>query len=107
VRGVFAEITTPISSGFDWVRRGSGASPAAISELFRRARRECAAEEAARDQRRADRAGATLNQENRRLREMLKLRDVTTDAVVAARLVNSSRRARGAMPRSTRDPGRA
>jgi rod shape-determining protein MreC len=90
VRGVFAEITTPIASGFHWVRRGLGGIPDGIGSYFavhgENARLK---KQLAHDALTVARA-QTLEQENRRLREMVKLRDVTTDAIVAARLVNSS-----------------
>lgn len=90
VRSLFAEVTTPISSAFAWVRRSITGLPGDISAHFgvleENARlRKQIADEATLVQR-----ARTLNQENRRLREMLKLRDATPDAVVAARLVNSS-----------------
>jgi rod shape-determining protein MreC len=90
VRGVFSEITTPISSGLDWVRRSLGGIPGGIGSYFNvhgenaRLKKQLAYD--ALTVRRAQ----TLEQENRRLRELVKLRDVTTDAIVAARLVNSS-----------------
>ncbi|MCX8478041.1 MAG: rod shape-determining protein MreC [Sphingomonas sp.] len=90
VRGVFAEITTPIASGFHWVRDGLGSIPAGIGSYF-----NVHGENARLKKKLADDAltvarAQTLEQENRRLRELVKLRDVTTDAIVAARLVNSS-----------------
>lgn len=90
VRGVFAEITTPISSGLDWVRSGLGSIPEGIGTHFQvrtenaRLKRQIAAEALLVQRAR------TLDQENRRLRAMVKLRDVTTDAIVVARLVNST-----------------
>ena len=90
VRGVFAEVTTPIASGFQWVRRSVGGIPGGIGSYFAvhgenaRLRKQIA-----RDALTVTRA-QTLEQENRRLRDLVKLRDVTTDAIVAARLVNSS-----------------
>lgn len=90
VRGFFAEITTPISSGLDWVRRGVTGVPASISEHWDvKAENDRLKKELDVNKTLINRA-RTLNQENRRLREMLKLRDATTDAVVAARLVNST-----------------
>jgi rod shape-determining protein MreC len=90
VRGVFAEITTPIASGLNWVRRGLGGIPDGIGSYF-----AVHGENARLKKQRAHDAltvarAQTLEQENRRLREMVKLRDVTTDAIIAARLVNSS-----------------
>ena len=90
VRGVFAEVTTPISSAMAWVVRSVAGTPQALGNHFNavgeneRLRKQLADNEALVGRARS------LSQENRRLRAMLQLRDVTTDAVVAARLVNSS-----------------
>jgi rod shape-determining protein MreC len=90
VRGFFGEITTPISSALDWVRRGVAGTPGAVSEHWNvKAENDRLKKQLETNETLISRA-RTLNQENRRLREMLKLRDATTDAVVAARLVNSS-----------------
>jgi rod shape-determining protein MreC len=90
VRGFFAEITTPISSGLDWIKRSVAGTPAGISEHWNvKAENDRLKKQLADNETLVTRA-RTLNQENRRLRAMLKLREVTTDAVVAARLVNSS-----------------
>jgi len=90
VRGFFAEITTPISSAFDWVRRSVAGAPGAISEHWDvKAENDRLKKQLETNETLVSRA-RTLNQENRRLREMLKLRDATTDAVVAARLVSST-----------------
>jgi len=90
VRAVLSEITTPVASGFHWIRRGLGSIPDGIGSYF-----AVHGENARLKKRLANDAvtvarAQTLEQENRRLREMVKLRDVTTDAIVAARLVNSS-----------------
>jgi len=90
VRGFFAEITTPVSSGLDWIKRSVAGTPAGISEHW-----DVKAENDRLKKQIADNAilverARTLNQENRRLRAMLDLRDVSIDAVVAARLVNST-----------------
>ncbi|RYY23113.1 MAG: rod shape-determining protein MreC [Sphingomonadales bacterium] len=90
VRGFFAEITTPISSALAWVRGGITGAPEGISGYVNaRAENEKLKKQLADNETLVARARA-LNQENRRLREMLQLRDVTTDAVVIARLVASS-----------------
>lgn len=90
VRSFFAEIVTPIGSGLDWTRRGVSSVPGGIAGYF-----GVRAENAAlRAQVEADRAlveqARAITNENRRLRAMLRLRDRTTNAVVAARLVYSS-----------------
>lgn len=90
VRGFFGEITTPISSGLDWVRRSIADTPAGISEHWNvKADNDRLKKELADNETLVNRA-RTLNQENHRLRAMLALRDVTPTGVVAARLVNSS-----------------
>ncbi|MCW3848835.1 rod shape-determining protein MreC [Sphingomonas sp. LB-2] len=90
VRGFFAEITTPVSSGLDWIKRSIAGTPAGIAEHWDvKAENDRLKKELADNNTLVERA-RTLNQENRRLRAMLKLRDATTDSVVAARLVNSS-----------------
>jgi rod shape-determining protein MreC len=90
VRSFFGEITTPISSALDWVRRSVAGTPGAISDHWDvKAENDRLKKQIETNETLITRA-RTLNQENRRLRDMLKLRDATTDAVVAARLVNSS-----------------
>jgi rod shape-determining protein MreC len=90
VRGFFSEITTPISSGLDWVKRSVAGTPGSISEHWNvKAENDRLKKELA-DNRTLVARARTLNQENRRLRAMLNLRDASTDGVVAARLVNST-----------------
>jgi rod shape-determining protein MreC len=90
VRSAFAEVTTPISSAMAWVVRSVAGTPQAVGNHFNavgeneKLRKQLADNEALVGRARS------LSQENRRLRAMLQLRDVTPDAVVAARLVNSS-----------------
>jgi rod shape-determining protein MreC len=90
VTGFFAEITTPISSGLDWVKRSIAGTPAGISEHWNVKAENDRLKKQIEDNEILVTRARTLNQENRRLREMLKLRDVMADAIVAARLVNSS-----------------
>lgn len=90
VRGMFAEVTTPVASGFHWVRRGLGSIPAGIGSYFNVHGENARLKKQIADEALAVSRAQTLDQENRRLRELVKLRDVTTDAIVAARLVNSS-----------------
>lgn len=90
VRGFFSELTTPVASAFAWMRGGIAGAPEGISGYVNaRAENERLKKQLADNETLVARA-RTLNQENRRLREMLQLRDVTTDAVVIARLVASS-----------------
>lgn len=90
VRRTVAEVTTPISSGLAWAWGGIAGVPQGIGSYLN-VRTENAR---LKQQLEADRhlvvRAQTLTQENQRLRAMLKLRDVATDAVVIARLVNST-----------------
>ncbi|NIJ20202.1 rod shape-determining protein MreC [Sphingomonas naasensis] len=90
VRSVFAEVTTPVASGLDWVRRSLGSIPAGIGSYFAVHGENARLKKQIADDAIAVSRAQTLDQENRRLRALVKLRDVTTDAIVAARLVNSS-----------------
>lgn len=90
VRGVFAEVTTPVASGLDWVRRSIGGIPGGIGSYFNVHGENARLKKQLADDALTVSRAQTLEQENRRLRELVKLRDVTTDAIVAARLVNSS-----------------
>ncbi|HEX8301011.1 rod shape-determining protein MreC [Sphingomonas sp.] len=90
VRGFFAEVTTPVASAFAWMRGGVAGAPGWIASHGNvRAENERLKKQLADNETLVARA-RTLNQENRRLRGLLQLRDVTTDAVVIARLVASS-----------------
>ena len=90
VRGFFSEITTPIASAFAWVRGGVAGAPEGVSSYVNvRAENDRLRKQLADNETLVSRA-RTLTQENRRLREMLQLRDVTTDGVIIARLVASS-----------------
>lgn len=90
VYGFFSDVTTPAASALSWVRRSVTGVPGGISDHFgvvgenRRLRQEIANQEILVERAR------TLNQENRRLRALLHLRDATSDSVVAARLVSST-----------------
>ncbi len=90
LRGAFAELVTPIASGLDWTRRTVSGVPDGIGSYFgvrgenQQLRGEVEANRKLVEQARA------ITLENRRLRQLLKLRDRVTDPVVAARLVYSS-----------------
>jgi rod shape-determining protein MreC len=105
VRGFFSEITTPVASAFTWVRTSVAGVPEGVSSYVNVRGENARLKKQIADNDLLVERARTLNQENRHLREMLKLHDVSTDAVVVAR------RARwavpGAMPRSTRAAGRA
>lgn len=90
VRGFFSEITTPVASAFTWARTSVAGVPDGVSSYWNvRGENARLKKQITDDQLLVSRA-RTLNQENRHLRDMLKLRDVSTDAVVVARLVASS-----------------
>ncbi|MGK6355351.1 rod shape-determining protein MreC [Sphingomonas sp. DT-207] len=90
VRRTVAEVTTPISSGLAWAWDGIAGVPQGIgSYLNVRTENARLKQQLEADKHLVVRA-QTLTQENQRLRAMLKLRDVATDAVVIARLVNST-----------------
>ncbi|GAA0742082.1 rod shape-determining protein MreC [Sphingomonas sp. ABOLD] len=90
LRSTVAEVTTPVSSGLDTVRRGVGSVPTAIGSYFgvrgenARLKRQIEAEHAALQR------ALGLERENQRLRQLLKVRDATPETIVVARLVNSS-----------------
>jgi rod shape-determining protein MreC len=90
LRSTVAEVTTPVSSGLDTVRRGVGSVPTAIGSYFgvrgenARLKRQIEAEHAALQR------ALGLERENQRLRQLVKARDATPETIVVARLVNSS-----------------
>lgn len=90
LRSTVAEVTTPVSSGLDTVRRGVGSVPTAIGSYFgvrgenARLKRQIDAEHAALQR------ALGLERENQRLRQLLKVRDATPETIVVARLVSSS-----------------
>lgn len=90
LRSTLAEITTPVSSGFAWVRNGIAGVPGGIASYFGvRAENARLKAKVATDEKLVMDA-RTLTRENERLRAMLKLRDVAPNIVVVARLVNST-----------------
>lgn len=90
VRGAFAEIITPVAIGLDWTRRTVSGVPGGIGSYFGvRGENAALREEVARNRALVEQAHA-ITLENRRLRQLLKLRDRVTDPVVTARLVYST-----------------
>ncbi len=90
LRSTLAEVTTPVSSGFAWVRNGIAGVPGGIASYFGvRAENARLKAKVATDEKLVVDA-RTLTRENERLRAMLKLRDVAPNIVVVARLVNST-----------------
>lgn len=90
VRGLFAEITTPIASGFHAVRRSVTEAPAGVGSYFNVRAENARLRKQLEDDALLVSRARTLNHENSRLRDLLKLRDATQDTVVVARLVASS-----------------
>lgn len=87
VRGGFAELVTPIASALDWMRRGISSVPGGIGGYFGvRSENERLRAEVEANRTLVGQAQA-ITLENRRLRQLLKLRDRTPQQVVAARLV--------------------
>ena len=90
VRSTVAEVTTPVSSGLDTVRRWMGSVPEGVGSYFgvrsenARLKRQIDAERAALQ------SALGLERENQRLRTLLKVRDATPETIVVARLVSSS-----------------
>ncbi|MHA6719255.1 rod shape-determining protein MreC [Sphingomonas sp. RS6] len=85
-----AEVTTPVSSALDWARRGVGSIPEGIGSYFGVRSENARLKQQLAAQRAAIERALTLDRENQRLRAMLKLRDITPETIVIARLVNSS-----------------
>jgi rod shape-determining protein MreC len=90
VRGALSEVTTPVSSALDWVRRTIGGIPGGFSEYIGVVDENRALKQRIETEQTLVSRARTISQENRRLRTLLKLRDRTTEAIVAARIVNSS-----------------
>jgi rod shape-determining protein MreC len=90
VRGAISELVTPIASGLDWTRRGVTSVPGGVSSYFgvRSENAKLRAELEA--QRTLTERARIITHENRRLRQLLKLRDRVTNPVISARLVYSS-----------------
>ena len=90
LRGGAAEVTTPIASGLDWVRRGIVGVPGGIGQYFgvvsenQRLKAELEANRLMMMRARA------LAQENARLRALMGLRDPLIQPVARARLVSST-----------------
>ncbi|UZK66585.1 rod shape-determining protein MreC [Sphingomonas sp. M1-B02] len=90
VRGAISEITTPIASSLAWVRRSVSGVPEGIGSYFAVRGENARLKKQVADDARVVTRARTLDQENRRLRALLQLREVAPERVVIARLVNSS-----------------
>lgn len=87
VRGTFSELVTPIASGLDWTRRGISGIPDGIGSYFgvRGENAQLRAEVEA--NRKLVEEARIAAYDNKRLRQLLKLRDRIAAPVVTARLV--------------------
>ena len=99
VRSALSEITTPLSSTLDWMRRGIAGVPEGISSYFGVRSENAQLKKQIADSQPLVNDARTLDRENQRLRALLKLRDVASDVVVTARQSVPPRRARAAMRR--------
>lgn len=89
LRAGVAEITTPVSSALAGLRRIASA-PAAIADYFGGAEAARSLRKQLREEHAIVMRARMINAENRRLRALLRIRDVEPTAIVAARLVSSS-----------------
>lgn len=90
LRGGFSELVTPVASALDWTRRGVSSIPGGIGGYFGvRAENERLRAEVDQNRKLVEQARA-VTLENRRLRQIVRLRDRVTDPVVTARLVFST-----------------
>jgi rod shape-determining protein MreC len=90
VRGAFAELTTPVSSGLSWARGGISSVPGGISQYFGVVGENARLRKQVADEAKSIEQARTLTEENRRLRALLKVREREDNVIVTARLVNSS-----------------
>lgn len=90
LRSTLAEVTTPISSALDWMRRGVASVPEGVSSYFGVRGENARLKKQIADSRPLVNDARTLERENQRLRALLKLRDVASNIVVTARLVSST-----------------
>ena len=90
IRGGFSELVTPIASALDWTRRGISSVPGGIGGYFGvRAENERLRAQVAADRKLVEQArGITL--ENRRLHQLLRIRERAANTVAVARLVYST-----------------
>ncbi|MES2339049.1 MAG: rod shape-determining protein MreC [Pseudomonadota bacterium] len=89
VRSVMAEIATPISSGLSGLRRGAS-STGSLSDYFGGSDKIRALRKQLADEHAIVMRARSINLENRRLRALLRVRDVEPAPIVAARLVSST-----------------
>lgn len=89
MRSAVAEITTPISSGFAGLRRAATV-PGGLADYFGGADKIRALRKQLKDEHAIVMRARMINAENRRLRTLLRIRDVEVMPVVSARLVSST-----------------
>ncbi len=90
LRSGVAEVTTPLSSGLHTIRRAIIDVPGGVDDYFDVVDQNRRMHQQLVDEREVVLRARTLNLENRRLRRLLAIRDVTPGSVVTARLVSSS-----------------
>ncbi len=90
LRGGVAELTTPLSSGLAWVGNVVGSVPRGISEHVAVVGQNTALRNKLRQVNEVFARAQSLERENKRLRALLGVRDVSPGTVVTARLVSSS-----------------
>lgn len=90
LRSTATEMTAPVSSGLSAVVRTAAAVPQTVSTYFRVHSENAALRAEVARTHDALLQARIIVQDNRRLRGLLKLRDVTDNAVVTARIVSSS-----------------
>lgn len=90
LRGGIREVTTPISSALDWVRRSVGNVPQAIGNYFFVMSENEQLRAEVKTTRPVLVQAQSINRENARLRALLRVQDVPVQGIVTARLVNSS-----------------
>jgi rod shape-determining protein MreC len=90
VRGLFAEITTPIASAFSWARHGVTDAGSGVTNYFGVVNENARLRKQLADSQALIERARTLSLENRRLRILLQVRDRDAESVVVARLVAST-----------------
>ncbi|MFM9828473.1 MAG: rod shape-determining protein MreC [Sphingomonas sp.] len=90
LRGGVAELTTPLSSGMAWVTRSIGSIPGGIGEHFAVVGQNQALRKKLRGVNEVFARAQSLERENKRLRALLGVRDISPATIVTARLVSSS-----------------
>lgn len=90
VRSMVAEVTTPVSSALDAIRRGIVGIPEGIGHHFNVVDENATLRRQVQDERGIVLRARTLGRENARLRALLRVRDAGAQPVVTARVVSST-----------------